>query len=361
MDLFGDLPEPGKDKETVEEKPIVSETGSWGKVSIDFFSDLPLPSSATESRGIKRKLEENNSIEISSNNGEERKEDLYSVQGSFAEKKGEREEMQDFHVLIDDFHKQVPGLHPSVSRLSYYAVYDGHGGVRASKFASCHLHQNLAEKFPKVPLPQIEKEIKRTLTEAFRKTDEEFLKQATKTKPSWKDGTTAIVVLVLHNILYIANLGDSKAILCRYSKKSGKYVAIPLSSDHSPQDYTERMRIQKAGGNVRDGRVMGVIEVSRSIGDGQYKALGITCIPDIKRCQLTDDDAFILLACDGLWKVFTSEEVLSIVLDSKKDSKSGPDAEICYETACNRLVNEAVRKYSGDNVTVVIVSIKKHS
>lgn len=63
---------------------------------------------------------------------------------------------------------------------------------------------------------------------------------------------------------------------------------------------------------------MGIIEVSRSIGDGQYKALGITSIPDIKRCQLTDDDMFVLLACDGLWKVFTSEEVFQIVFDSKK-------------------------------------------
>ncbi|GFX59539.1 hypothetical protein TNCV_2034671 [Trichonephila clavipes] len=356
MDLFGDLPEPGKEKDV--EMPVVSEAQTWGTVKEDFFSDLPLPSSTTETRGIKRKTEEDDS-----NEGfySDKKENLYIIQGFFAEKKGEREEMQDFHVVIDDFHKQILDLHPSVSRLSYYAVYDGHGGVRASKFASDHLHQNLAQKFPKVPLSQIEKEIKRSLTETFKKTDEEFLKQATKTKPSWKDGTTAIIVLVLQNILYIANLGDSKAILCRYSKKTGKHVAIPLSTDHSPQDYTERMRIQKAGGNVRDGRVMGVIEVSRSIGDGQYKALGITCIPDIKRCQLTDDDVFILLACDGLWKVFSSEEVLSIVLDSKKENKKGPEAEICYETACNKLVNEAIRRYSGDNVTVVIVSIKKHS
>lgn len=197
------------------------------------------------------------------------------------------------------------------------------------------------------------------MAEVFKKTDEEFLKQATKTKPSWKDGTTAIVVLVLQNILYISNLGDSKAILCRYNKEANKFVSVPLSIDHSPTDYKERMRIQKAGGYVRDGRVMGIIEVSRSIGDGQYKALGITSIPDIKRCQLTDDDMFILLACDGLWKVFTSEEVLQIVLDSKRDS-SNEDSEICYETACNRLVNEAIRKHSGDNVTVVIVSIKKY-
>lgn len=43
----------------------------------------------------------------------------------------------------------------------------------------------------------------------------------------------------------------------------------------------------------RDGRVMGVLEVSRSIGDGQYKKLGVTCTPDVKKCQLTDCDRLV--------------------------------------------------------------------
>lgn len=352
MDLFDDLPEP----ETVKrpESLLPTKTQSWDNVKVDFFADLPLPSCTPENKGVKRKIEEsfNDTAQCYETN-----ENLYSIEGFYAEKKGEREEMQDYHVLIDYFHKQIPHLHPSISRLSYYAVFDGHGGIRASRFASSQLHLNLAQKFPKGSISQIEKDIRRTMAEVFKKTDEEFLRQATKTKPSWKDGTTAVIVLVLQNILYISNLGDSKAILCRYNKDSKKHVAVPLSVDHSPTDYKERMRIQKAGGHVRDGRVMGIIEVSRSIGDGQYKALGITSIPDIKRCQLTDDDAFILLACDGLWKVFTSEEVLDIVLESRKEPS---DKDICYETACNRLVNEAIRKHSGDNVTVVIVSIKKN-
>lgn len=40
----------------------------------------------------------------------------------------------------------------------------------------------------------------------------------------------------------------------------------------------------------RDGRVLGVLEVSRSIGDGQYKRCGVISVPDIKRCQLTHND-----------------------------------------------------------------------
>lgn len=38
---------------------------------------------------------------------------------------------------------------PSSSRVSYFAVFDGHGGIRASKFAAQNLHQNLIRKFPK--------------------------------------------------------------------------------------------------------------------------------------------------------------------------------------------------------------------
>ena len=43
----------------------------------------------------------------------------------------------------------------------------------------------------------------------------------------------------------------------------------------------------------RDGRVLGVLEVSRSIGDGQYKRCGVTSVPDIRRCQLTPNDRYV--------------------------------------------------------------------
>ena len=38
---------------------------------------------------------------------------------------------------------------------------------------------------------------------------------------------------------------------------------------------------------------MGILEVSRSIGDGPYKNHGVTCLPDIKRCQLTSNDRWV--------------------------------------------------------------------
>ncbi|GIY12236.1 hypothetical protein CEXT_8121 [Caerostris extrusa] len=281
MDLFGDLPEPGKGKDVAEESSVVPESQSWDTANVDFFSDLPVPSSTTEFRGTKRKLEDNNSNETSINNLEVKMEELYCVQGFCAEKRVRGKKCKIFMYSLMTFINRYlisiplsPGYHimlctmdmeeselqnllpiiciktwlknfPRVSTVFQSEFFNHFASLALRSVNTSQFDQNyylergtlatLDKFFSKHgSFSQIEKEIKRTFTESFRKTDEEFLKQATRTKPSWKDGTTAIAVLVLQNILYIANLGDSKAILCRYNKKSGKHVAIPLSTDHSP-------------------------------------------------------------------------------------------------------------------------------
>nr|XP_060624074.1 integrin-linked kinase-associated serine/threonine phosphatase 2C isoform X1 [Anolis sagrei ordinatus] len=290
--------------------------------------------------------------------------EILPLKGYVAERKGEREEMQDAHVILNDITEECSPLPSQITRVSYFAVFDGHGGVRASNYAAQNLHQNLIRKFPKGDVPSVEKAIRRCLLDTFKHTDEEFLKQASSQKPAWKDGSTATCVLVIDNTLYIANLGDSRAILCRYNEENQKHTALSLSKEHNPTQYDERMRIQKAGGNVREGRVLGVLEVSRSIGDGQYKRFGVISVPDVKRCQLTHNDRFILLACDGLFKVFSPEEAVNFIMSSledktvpTRDAKSAVDAR--YEAACNRLANKAVQRGSADNVTVVVVRIEQ--
>ncbi|XP_069755167.1 integrin-linked kinase-associated serine/threonine phosphatase 2C-like [Narcine bancroftii] len=152
------------------------------------------------------------------------------------------------------------------------------------------------------------------------------------------------------------------AILCRFNETSRKLTSVPLVKEHNPTQYDERMRIQKAGGTVRDGRVMGVLEVSRSIGDGQYKHCGVISIPDVRRCPLTFNDRFILLACDGLFKVFSPEEailfVTAILEDESITARMGKTSQdVHFEAACNRLANESVRRGSADNVTIILVAI----
>ena len=64
---------------------------------------------------------------------------------------------------------------------------------------------------------------------------------------------------------YAANIGDSRAVLCRNGK------AFPLSTDHKPELQLEQNRIEKAGGYVTEGRINGSLNLSRAFGDFSYK------------------------------------------------------------------------------------------
>lgn len=353
MDLFGDLPEPA--------------TSNSASESASLYDDIPKKNdtSATKAQesekiqiNCKRKAEEDEKKSTKLKTSVK-----YRLSPFYAERQGERDEMQDEHILMEDITQQIPNLHPSVYRVSFFAVYDGHGGARASRFASRHLHKFLLDKFPKGEVSIVEKEMKKTLVETFKKTDEEFLKEATKTKPSWKDGTTATVMVVINETVFIAWLGDSQAVLCR-QKEDNSCIPIPLTTEHSPSVYEERIRIQKAGGHVKDGRVLGVLEVSRSIGDGQYKKLGVSCVPDVKKCQLTDQDRYIVLACDGLWKRFSFSECISFTNNVLEDasileSNDKTAMEVRCQNVCQKLANEAVLRLSADNVTVILISVNK--
>uniref|UniRef100_A0A3Q3EP32 Integrin-linked kinase-associated serine/threonine phosphatase n=1 Tax=Labrus bergylta TaxID=56723 RepID=A0A3Q3EP32_9LABR len=201
-----------------------------------------------------------------------------------------------------------------------------------------------------------DKLMKKCLLDTFRQTDEDFLKKASSQKPAWKDGSTATCVLVVDDTVYVANLGDSRVGFCLYGEK--RSLTLSLSREHNPTIYEERMRIQRAGGTVRDGRVLGVLEVSRSIGDGQYKRCGIISTPDLRRVQLTANDRFIILACDGLFKVFSADEAVKFVLNVLVEQKEAlTEEELRFDAACQQLASEAVRRGCADNVTVILLSI----
>jgi serine/threonine protein phosphatase PrpC len=79
-------------------------------------------------------------------------------------------------------------------------------------------------------------------------------------------GCTANVALIANNKLYVANAGDSRSVLGMSND-----VAFPMSIDHKPDDEPEKRRITDAGGFVTDGRVNGNLNLSRALGDMEYK------------------------------------------------------------------------------------------
>lgn len=108
-------------------------------------------------------------------------------------------------------------------------------------------------------------------------------------------------------------------MLCRDGK------AVPMSRDHKPTDSDEYTRIHCAGGYVFEGRVNGCLNLSRAIGDLEYKEPKglppekqiITADPEIKTVELRSGDQFVILACDGIWDVLTHQQV-SLVPEVKR-------------------------------------------
>ena len=141
-------------------------------------------------------------------------------------------------------------------------------------------------------------------------------------------GCTACVALIVKNELYVANSGDSRCII--YSKG----VAIALSEDHKPDLDHERDRIQKAGGYIIDGRINGNLNLSRAMGDLEYKKNAdlkpheqlISVVPDIQRRTLTADDELLVIGCDGIWECLTNQQIAEFLLDKLHEGKSAAKA-----------------------------------
>ena len=122
-------------------------------------------------------------------------------------------------------------------------------------------------------------------------------------------------MLVTKDKIYCANAGDSRAILVRKSI-NGVPVVVELSSDHKPQNYNEFRRITQARHKVINNRVDGDLALSRALGDFEFKDAkeksakdqAVTAKPEIKVVTRTQDDWFILNACDGIWDCLSNEE-----------------------------------------------------
>lgn len=128
-------------------------------------------------------------------------------------------------------------------------------------------------------------------------------------------GCTAIVALVRGRRLYVANAGDSRCLLSRNG------VAVAMSHDHKPTDEPELARITRAGGQVFDGRVNGSLNLSRAIGDLEYKQNKelpasdqmVTALPEIRTVDLQEGDEFLLLACDGIYDVMENQQAVDFI------------------------------------------------
>lgn len=259
--------------------------------------------------------------------------------------KGKRPQNEDKHSYI----MNLDGKNTTSGKIDYYAVYDGHGG----KFVSKYLHSKLPEYF-------IDKRVKYPLSASFVKNVYNHISETLKneySEKSYNTGSTCLVVIRFKqgdcDYLNILNTGDSRCVICKNN------LGIPLTKDHKPNWPEESARIKKLGGEIVfdgfDWRIQD-LSVSRAFGDVCAEPY-VTCMPDIFRYKLSNNDKFIVLACDGLWDVLQTQDVVNAVLDCCYDNLTNERINTHINIA-KKLADLAIAKGSNDNVTVIVVFFK---
>lgn len=152
---------------------------------------------------------------------------------------------------------------------------------------------------------------------------------------------------LFYRTLIIANAGDCRAVLGRRGR------AIEMSNDHKPNYASERQRIEKLGGVIYDGYLNGQLSVARALGDWHMKgSKGSECPlsaePELRETDLSEDDEFLIMGCDGLWDVMSSQCAVTM---ARKELMLHNDPERCSK----ELVREAHKRNTCDNLTVIVV------
>lgn len=234
-----------------------------------------------------------------------------------AEERGQRPSMEDKHARLPLF--MPHGLHHRVSGARALAgVFDGHSGAAVASYAVDRIPSLLElEPWYAQLQPAPKEAVEHSLLSVFEKTDAEIL--AMTVSGSMSGGSTACVALLLENRLFLANLGDSRAVMSRGG------TAEVLSIDHKPDVPSERERIEALDGKVEwrgCWRVMGStgsaayrgLAVSRALGDVDWK-VPVSLVeskPEVKVTNLRPDDEFVILGCDGVWDVLSNQEAVDL-------------------------------------------------
>lgn len=220
----------------------------------------------------------------------------------------------------------------------YFSIFDGHAGNFAADWCGKKVHlllEDIIRKHPNTPIPEL---LDMTFTTVDQQLEKLPLKNSGCTAVTavlrWEDripnpqsatGSTALApaaaaaakseasgdsdgaptqateaklkqAATRQRVLYTANVGDARIVLCRNGK------ALRLSYDHKGSDENEGKRIAGAGGLILNNRVNGVLAVTRALGDAYMKDL-VTGHPYTTETVIQPDmDEFLILACDGVSK-----------------------------------------------------------
>ncbi len=241
----------------------------------------------------------------------------------------------------------------------FFCVCDGHGGHECSEWVSDNLAPMLFRH------PKFNTDVVSAIHETIADVEAQW--NTISREKDIDGGTTVLLALFQDNQLVVTNVGDSEGVLCRAGK------AVEVSTPHSIKyNPLERQRLVDLGARIYKDRLghpiynpsYFSIAVTRAIGDILYKdpeytnnvPSGLIPTPETLTIELTDEDQFLILACDGLWDVMSHQEACSLVVRAMEKLRS-KDLPVDWRALAKLLATRAIKQGSTDNITVLIVNL----
>lgn len=267
---------------------------------------------------------------------------------------GVRPTMEDGHVINLVLRYEADNLEGSRTirdndrpSVCLFGIFDGHSGTACSNYLKTNL-QSLISKERDVFYGATSEDVCEALCRVFLAADTAFANAFFAANKKYGDrssvaiptpGSTACIGILNEDKLYVANVGDSRAVLGRVNNPDLSVFHVDLSKDHKPSRSSETMRILSAGGSVQASHISsnkclvsvgplrvwpGGLSVSRGIGDFSLKANKelekqgvrgdlISPYPEIRYTTTSICDQFLVIACDGVYDVLSSEEVVKFI------------------------------------------------
>jgi len=250
---------------------------------------------------------------------------------------------------------------------SFYSVYDGHGGDVVSNYLKDNL-QNEIIKHIKC-FEDINQYYKKIILESFENIECDIMKQSKKDIKIKKSGSCALILITNEDNIYIANLGDSRGIIC-----SNNNLINILSIDHKPRNEYESQRVYKFGGKIEKVNDIyrifpGGLSVARTIGDSESKLpeFGgvlniISSTPDLLTFKNNGNIDFIILGCDGIYDNLSNKKIVycvyyTLLRQLKKNDVVNKEKIISKIT--KNIIKEALKYHSKDNLSCIFLTMEK--
>lgn len=246
---------------------------------------------------------------------------------------------------------------------SIFCIFDGHCGYQCADYLKDNMIRYIIQNkyFPNEPI--------KALQYGYKKAEDEYYQQTTIS--NGESGSCALVALIFDDKVYVANVGDSKAMI---SMRGGNDYTI-LSKDHKPDDPEEKQRIEFNGGKVYQEKISlnqyitskdsisnelyllgpsriipGYLSVSRTIGDYSIKQENsemIIATPSIEVYSIDKKCEYLIMGSDGVFERMSHSDIIQCVSLCKD---CGDSADLILKTAMKR---NAI-----DNLSVIVIQFR---